>query len=426
MVHVAYRSADEKFLSNLDHREQGALAYAVESLLWLKQQEEAGVPWFRAVDPRFLEAVTLALEAMEAVPEKRPDFVDPLIAKVAHWRNDIADAQSHPLYQLASVIDGDPGHFLELGGPVFLLTMDEVLEGIAHDYVRTAVLGASPDYRDTVLLLCVLALSVVCEACFWATHGRGSHLDRELGRALDARGTVQALRGQLATLTLAGNALAWGEVVEFITERSAEKIATPDFVVRRASTSLYVECTTSQKKTPVPNDVTKIGEAIAHGWHEKRVKFERPEYQPGIVTIDLSGMAIDRGAGIYLRTELVQRMELVVGTGRSVTIGVSHARNDFELMVHESQARGLIARAASALNSKVAKQCNILGIYAHYGQSIAVDARSRAIQRPVRGTLYWSGETSSPEFDLALRVAIVPVANSVASSRMPPVFVQLV
>jgi hypothetical protein len=116
----------------------------------------------------------------------------------------------------------------------------------------------------------------------------------------------------------------------------------------------------------------------------------------------------------------------VIGAGRTIAIGVSHARDDFELLTHESQARGMVALAASALNSRAAKDRKILGIYAHYGQNVAVDARSQAIQRPIRGTLYWSGETSLPEFELALRVAVVPVANSVTVGRMPPVFVQLV
>lgn len=423
---MPYRAADEAFLTNLDNRESDALAYAIESLLWLKIQESAKPSWFKAIDPRFLAAVTFALDAVAKEPSQRQGLAAELVKLVAHWRNDLADAQVHPLYQLARVFDGDPGDFLELKGPVFLLTMDDVLEGIAHEYLNTVVGGASADYEYTVLLLCLLMLSVISEACFWATRGRGSHLETELARAMDSNGTAEALRGQLATLTLSGTALAWGETVEFINERSAEKIATPDFVLRRASASLFIECTTSKRKAPEPNDMDKVSAALAHAWREKRAKFARPEYQPGVVTVDLSGLPVDRGVGVHLRTDLVERRDLSIAAGRAVSIGISHARADFELMLHESQVRGMVAVAASALNSRFARDNRIVGIYAHYGQNIAVDARSQAVQRPIRGTLYWAGDPTGPEFELATRMAVPPVSNQVPSGQLPPVFVQLV
>jgi hypothetical protein len=346
------------------------------------------------------------------------------VKRVAHWRNDINDVQVHPLYQLARVLAGDPGEQLELAGPVFLLSMDDVLEGVAHDYLQDVVAGATDDYVYMVLLLCILVLSIVAEAAFWATRGRGSHLETELSRAVDSKATAEALRGQLATLTLSGTALAWGESVEFIKERKG--IATPDFVLRRASASLFVECTTSKRKAAEPNLLEKVSSALAHAWNEKRKKFDRNEYQPGVVTVDLSGLPVDRGIGVHLRTDLVERRDLVIAAGRTVSVGISHARSDFELMLHESQVRGLVAVAASALNSKFAKDNQILGIYAHYGQNVAVDARSQAIQRPIRGTLYWAGDPRSPEFELALRIAVPPVSNEVPAGRLPPVYVQLV
>jgi len=421
-----FRAADVEFLSNLDNREKRTLDYAIETLLWLKSEEAASPPWFKAIGAEYLNAVSFALEILSKEPAERAGLAKELVKRVAHWRNDIEDAVVHPLYQLARVLDGDPGEFLELPGPAFLMTLDGVLEGIAHEYLNTVVDGASEDYEYTVLQLGILVLSVVAELCFWATRGHGSNLETELNRAVDTKTTFEALRGQLATLSLSGSALSWGYAVEFIQERPAEKIATPDFVVRRAGASLFVECTTSKRRTDVPNDLGKISGALAHGWNEKARKFGRAEYRPGLVTVDMSGLPIDRFVGVHLRTDLVERRDITIAAGRSVSIGISHARADFELMTHESQTRGLLAVAASALSSMLAKENRILGIFAHYWQNVVVDARTGAIHRPMRGMLFWSGEIDGPDFDLALRVVVPAVSNEVPESRVPPILVQLV
>jgi hypothetical protein len=302
--------------------------------------------------------------------------------------------------------------------------MDEVFDGLAHEYILNTSL--SDPYVDAIMGLSVVGLGVVAEACFWSTHGRGSHLENELARAFTSVETVKALRGQLATLTLSGHALAWGEAVEFIPERSKEKIATPDFVVRRGGTSLFVECTTSERRSTTPNDLEAITAAVARGWTEKKKKFGSEEYRPGLVTIDISGLPVNRGAGVALRTALVDRHVMPIDAVRKMTFGISRARDDFELLVHESQTRGLIAVAASALGSRAAKENDIKGLYVHYGQNVVVDTRSGVISRPIRGTLFWAGAVRDPEFDLALRVAVPAVGNDVPEDMMPPIFVQIV
>ncbi len=417
---TTYRNADEAFLRNYDNRENRPLDYAAEALLWFKNQDKKKSDWFEVVPDRFMSAVDSALHYFISEPgtDRAKAFLS-MTAKLAEWKNDIDNPVAHPLSTLENILVGQPGEFLEFG-PMLPLTITEVIEGAAHEYF-TQMAERDEDYLAMLALLSLLALSAVAESCFWATLGTGSNLRVELGRVFS--GDPTDLRGQLATLSLSGTALAWGEHVEFVSE---SRSPTPDFLVRRASDVLFVECTTSGRICKTTNDLSAMGDAIARAWNEKRVKFEEREFQPGLVTVDLSGIPVDRKAGVHLLTERVSKHTVTLGPGRVLTIGISDARSDFELMTHENWTRGPIALASTALNSKYAVEHNILGLLTHYGQDIVIDGRRRSVHRPIRNMLFWRGDPHSPWFDMALRVALQPVSNHVPEHRIPPVFVQLV
>jgi len=431
---TTFRTADERYLLNLDNRENNAFAYALEVLLWLKNQEETCQipPWFKNMDQNYLNAVTELLKIFLPAPNFPTINVNTaheLAEKIIIWRlgsnNLPANSTSEVSFeQLEQVLNGFPGNDLDFCGPYFFLTIDQIFNGLQYECQRKDYKIELEIYRRMLLRLCLVVLSLIAEICFWATRGKGAQLEKELGRALSSSGTAKALRGQFATLALAGTAFAWGEQVEFIDEKAGVK--TPDFVIRRACHSLFVECTTSQINETKPNNLEQIRKSIARGWLEKSKKFSEDKYRPGLVTIDLSGSPIDRFAGVNISTGLVNRVNIPIAVGRTISIGIYDAISDFELMTHECQNHGLIAVAARALHSKIAQDNHILGIYVHYGQNIIVNAIDGAIYRPIRGILYWSGDLASEEFKMAICVAIPPVSNQIPEHIIPPIFIKLV
>jgi hypothetical protein len=123
---------DTTLLDDPANRESRPLDYAITSLQWLywkKTQNDANLA---AVDQHFMEAIEAVLSFFDAgVQLPAGDAVDRLRHHLAYWRRDL-DAAIHPLSQLGRVLQGDPGDYLEYPGPVFLLTFNEILEGITH------------------------------------------------------------------------------------------------------------------------------------------------------------------------------------------------------------------------------------------------------------------------------------------------------
>lgn len=421
-----YRTADEGILQDHERRETDALGYAIEALAWLANYCEANpaVPWVKQVDQSFLDAVDTVLQYLD-IGSSGPDHAQvakTLASHLGQWRNDF-DPSRHPLAELGRVFKGDPGAHLEYRGPVFTLTMNEVLEGLTIESIVSEWDLADESCALGLLGLATLVLGAIAEVTFLASSASGANLHTELSRVFSKADNRPSLRGQLANLILAGQALAWGCKVEFIPEQSGK---TPDWSASDDKAKLWVECTSRQTTVRPMNDHVATQEAIARAWEQKRGKFGE-RCSPGLISVDVSGLFVSREYGTILKrdSKLLLRHLLHLPSGKDRHVGVYDATKDLDMMIHESHERLMVGVAASALHSAAALKADIRGIVIYHGQEFAVDVPRRAISRPQRGVLVWRGAATDPHFTLALKLA-QPALPLPASSQVPPVFAFLV
>ena len=164
------------------NRDTRLLDYAVLSLRWLYWSWRDGNPHLAQLNPHFMDAVEaliLFFDGNTNLPA--PDAADRLRQHLAFWRRDL-DATAHPFTQLGRVLQGDPGEFLEYRGPVFVLTFNEVLEGITHEYVAPEWDLNNPRAARFFISLAAIVLSEISITCYWVLRAQGTHLDTELQR----------------------------------------------------------------------------------------------------------------------------------------------------------------------------------------------------------------------------------------------------
>src|ERR1035438_1244212 len=299
-----FRDADESFLRTYANTEQDTLKYAVESILWLvNEHRTAKHAWTTALDPSFMDALETLLRYFgDKEVFSAESTLQEVCKGLANWRDDL-NAMDHPLAQLGRVLRGDPGEHLEYQGPVFLTTVNDVFEGITHEYL----VGEWDLTKDgtTLLGLCAVALAAIAQTCYWATKSQSAHLDTELERLFRKRENREALRGQLANLILAGQALGWGAQVEFISESGA---STPDWSIGIDAKKLYVECTSASAQATSFNNADQIRAALARGWNDKKHKFAS-QFRPGLISCDISRLYVSREHHTVLNTALLERVD---------------------------------------------------------------------------------------------------------------------
>jgi hypothetical protein len=251
----------------------------------------------REIDPHFLGAVSACLKFADA--QSKEQWVGEIIRELAdlpNWRTNI-DHQDHPMAHLGRIINGNPGDDLEYAGPCFLLTIGEVIEGLACPLIMAEWnLNDSQPRAMLFMALVVSCLGSIATTIFWARRGSGGNLNEELRRVFRRKTSREELRGQLANLVLAGQVLSWGHRVDFVAEANAQE--TPDWQVRLATLpqngpQLWVECT-SVGRPPFSqmNDTAALRKAVARAWHEKKGKFHGG-FRPGIIVLDMSAIFVN-------------------------------------------------------------------------------------------------------------------------------------
>ncbi len=415
------------------NRESDALRYGLESLKWLygRWAQNDGSPWIASLDKRFMAAVEAALTYFDRgtgmLIEKAVEAVQ---TNLANWRGDFKYDPGHPMAQLGKVLAGNRGDQLEFPGPMFLLTFHEVLEGITIEY-----LTGDWQYKDqatawTFLGLAAVLMGEIAQTCYWASKGQGPNLNVELDRIF-AEGNREAMQGQLASLTLAGQALSWGHPVEFITEpkkKGNEKadLTTPDWVMGDATGRLYVECTCFKRPVKEMNDFKALSEAITRGWKEKAKKFH-DQFCPGIITLDASSVFLDREFGRHFRRDLFTSWQLEMPHGHRRDVGLYSLAEDMEMLQHESYNRGLLGLFASLLYSREARERDIKGFLVYQGQQVIVDTVRHAMMLPRRGVLAWRSEDwDEPLLRKAVCLCVPACPKEVPPDVRPPVHVYLV
>jgi hypothetical protein len=403
-----------------DLRDEDALGYARAAVRWFVQiaESKATEPWVATISPHLLEAARVCalpgngVLALTAAAKS-------LSSALATWRNDLDDIGTHPMSFIGRTLKGDAGGHLEHRGPVFSATISDVLEGLAHEHVMEEW-----NYGDERSVRVLMTLGFTCVAAiaitaFWATQGSGSNLASELRRLVSIRHDRHGLRGQMANLVLAGNALAWGLKVSFVGEEKSEK--TPDWCAsletKETEARVWVECT-SVEPPPTFNDHAALREAIAAAWTEKTPKFTERRYQPGILTLDVSRIFLNRSFGTYLRRDLIRSISLRLRDRREHAFRVYDTTGDLELMAEESWHRNVLAVLASALHSHAATNNNIKGLGIYFGQVLWIDIRTGAVARPEGGLLAWRG--SLHDEDLKVALALFSVRGNVRET--PSVF----
>ena len=409
-------------LDEPNNREANPLDYGITAIQWLYWAWSHGNTQLQHLHPEFMAAIedlilyfddSAALPATEAATRLRNHL--------AFWRNDL-DAAVHPLSQLGRVVRGDPGDYLEYPGPVFLLTLDEILEGITHEYVVEEWDLANPGTAHTLIALALLAISEIAITCYWVLRAEGTHLDTEL-RRLFGPGNRAALIGQLGNVVLAGQVCGWQTRVEFLTEGDNP---TPEWVIARGGRSLFVECTSYKRNAELVNDENQIKNAIVTAWREKSGKFTAA-YSPSIISTDISGLSISREFGTVLMSSLWRRMEMVTPTGLPRHLAVYDLRRDWELLQQESQNRHLLGVIASALYSSRARDNGIRGIMAYQGQQVLVDLVNDTFRMPRRGFLVWKGEIEDGDMQHLLVSLNQPAhRREVLTDVRPPLSIFLV
>lgn len=409
----------ETILRNHNLIEDNARHYYLTGLQWLiayvERHPEEG--WVKALDHSFLSAATTCLEYFRGTGIA-PERVKYQICKqLAEWRNDINDFAGHPLSQLGRYVQGNPGDRLEIAGPLFRLTIDDILEGFAQEFI----LQEWRDDKRSAKILLGLALACIASiavAIFWAVDGHGSNLDQELTRLAKARHDRSALRGQLANLIIAGQVISWGHQVAFVAEKDGKR---PDWqlsAAARAEESIFVECTSVERAVVTMDDRTSLGAAVASAWNDKKVKFV-VGFRPGVISIDISSIPVDRGFGRLFNKAYFSKVKLCLPKGKNRRLMIYDARSDWELMAAESFNRDLLGLLASALHSEIALANQIKGVLIYYGQAVVVDTLHDTIRRPDGGVLAWSGSDHEPTFRLALSLCGPP---NTRAPRTPTVF----
>src|SRR5690242_2154866 len=126
---------DTGLLDEPNNREANPIDYGITAIQWLYWSWSHGNAQLQNLHPAFMEAIeALILYFDDGAALPPTETATRLRHLLAFWRNDL-DAANHPLSQLGRVVRGDPGDYLEYPGPVFLLTLDEIFEGITHEYV---------------------------------------------------------------------------------------------------------------------------------------------------------------------------------------------------------------------------------------------------------------------------------------------------
>ncbi|MGO8899275.1 MAG: hypothetical protein ACLQU5_13155 [Isosphaeraceae bacterium] len=381
-------------LDEPNNREANPLDYGITAIQWLYWSWSHGNAQLRHLHPAFMEAIeALILYFDDGAAHPATETAKRLQHHLAFWRNDL-DATVHPLSQLGRVVSGDPGDSLEYPGPVFLLTVDEIFEGITHEYVVGEWDLADPGPAHMLIALALLAISEIAMTCYWVLKGEGTHLDTEL-RRLFGPGNREALIGQLGNVVLAGQVCGWQNRVEFMTEGDHP---TPEWVIRRGGRSLFIECTSYKRNAELVNDEKPIRDAIVTAWREKRGKFT-PAYSPSVISTDISGLSISREFGTLLMPSLCRRIEMATPTGLPRHLAAYDLRYNWELLQQESQNRHLLGVIASALYSSRAHDNGICGFMAYQGQQILVDLVNDTFRVPKRGFLVWKGEIEDADME---------------------------
>jgi hypothetical protein len=424
----------DPFAVHLDlpaNRESDPLRYSLEALQWLhwRQGQKDQPPWVKSLDTKFLTAAGAAVAFFEG-RETLEKAVELIQSNLAQWRGDFKYDAGHPMAQLGKVLAGNPGDHLEFRGPMFLLSYHEVLEGITIEY-----LTGDWDYKNPVAARIFLGLATVmmgeiAQTCYWAAKGRGSNLNEELERVF-GEGNREALQGQLANLTLAGQVMSWGHPVEFITEPKRKKnekadLTTPDWVMGDQTGQLYVECTCFKREAEKMNDLQMLTEAISRGWQEKAKKFH-DQFTPGVITLDVSSIFLDREFGRHFRRELFTAWSLDLPHGRRRDVGAYGLGEDMELLQHESFSRGLLGALASMLHSTEARKRGIKGFLIYQGQQVIVDTLRGSIMLPRRGMLTWRSEDwDEPILRKAITLCVPACPLEMPPDIRPPIHLYLV
>ena len=250
---IPARDPDLTILDDPAIRERDAIGYGIEALLWLYREWGRKNPELQHLDPAFMDAVEVVIRLFDKNdPMDAPGAAKPLREKLAIWR-DTFEIDAHPLTHLASILDGDVGPDPGFRGPMFLTTIDEVLEGFTHDFLTEKVwdLGKKP-HAEMFAGLAVAALYEVAQCSYWALKAPASaQLRDELRRLFSKKDNRQALRGQMGNLVLAGQVLSWGHRVAFEPEVHGQQ--TPDWSVVPGKRKFWVECTSVKRKVSSDN-----------------------------------------------------------------------------------------------------------------------------------------------------------------------------
>jgi len=376
---------DTALLDDPAHRETDPLDYAIRALHWVYWARTQNNPNLAPIDEHFMEAIEVVLSFFDqGINLPAAETAARLCQHLAYWRRDL-DAAIHPLAQLGRVLQGNPGDHLEYPGPVFLITFNEILEGITHEFVAPEWNLDHPRSAETFVALAAIVLSEIAVTCYWVVRSNGTQLNTELTR-LFGPANRNALIGQLGNLVLAGQVCSWDCQVAFIPEGEAP---TPEWAVSRGAGRVLVECTSFERVAEQVNDTQSIRTAITTAWNAKRVKFSGGD--PGIISTDISGLFVSREFGTLLSADLWERIDATTPAGHPRHLGVYRLAQDWELLQQESQNRQMLGVITSALYSREAEQRNIRGLMSYQGQQVAVDLVNGVFRIPKGGFMVWRG-----------------------------------
>lgn len=319
----------DTFLSDPENLEKHTTQYCFAAIEWLSIQcEKKDQPWTASVDSEFIEAAKSVVDFLDGKASIQ-QTAQTCKQHLANWRGNL-DAAVHPISHLGRVMRGDPGNYLEYKGPLFLTTINEILEGLTYEEIMGEWDLNDEQSARMLMGLGLVAMGTIAQAAFWALKGKGTHLDRELSRIFSKKDNREALRGQLANLDLAGRMAAWGHDVEFVPEADDK---TPDWKVVAGGSELWVECTSVDRNIESVNDHSAIGKAVADAWRNKSKKFGG-QFAPGVIALDMSGLYVSREYGTVLKKDkdLLLKGEVSIRGGKKRTCGVYAARDDVELM----------------------------------------------------------------------------------------------
>ncbi len=394
------------FLEEPGNREVHPLDYGVLSLHWLYWAWAEHNPHLAHLDPHFMEAVEVVILFFDGKTNlPGAEAADRLRHHLGFWRRDF-NPPVHPLSQLGRVLQGHPGEFLAYPGPFFLLTFNEVLEGITHECVVPE--WDLNDHRTAhfFIALAAVVLSEFAITCYWVLRTNGQHLDTALQR-LFGPANREALVSQLGNLVLAGQVCGWGNHVDFIPEGDTP---TPEWSVTNGARRVFVECASYERLSEQVNDDQRMRTAIRTAWNAKHVKFTG-QTEPGVIATDVSGVFVNGEFGALVPSDHYRRLHVSTPTGAGLHLGVYVLPDDWELSQQEAQNRPMLGVIASALYSGDARRRNIQGFLAYQGQQIVVDMIHDVLRIPRRGFFVWRGERNDPELERILVSLHQPAAT---------------